>query len=88
MATLPHISVTRLRADAVYRKRASEFELLAESEPVLEVRFRYRVVAQHYRELADREKRSDEVRVAERLKLLRLQRGRQAIDLIYSVAAE
>ena len=75
MATLPHISVTRLRADAVYRKRASEFELLAESEPVLEVRFRYRVVAQHYRELADREKRSDEVRVAERLKLLRLQCG-------------
>ena len=43
-----------------------------------EVRFHYRVVAQHYGELADREKRSDEARVAERLKLLRLQRGETA----------
>ena len=33
-----------------YRNRASEFELLAEIEPLPEVRLRYSIIAQHYRE--------------------------------------
>ena len=43
----------------LYRERASEFELLAETEQLSEVRLRYRIVARHYRELADREEQSD-----------------------------
>ena len=39
----------------LYGTRASEFELLAETEPVPEVRLRYRIIARHYRELANRE---------------------------------
>jgi hypothetical protein len=36
----------------LYREHASEFELLAENEPLSEVRLRYRIIAGHYRELA------------------------------------
>jgi hypothetical protein len=57
-----------------YRERASEFELLAETEPLLPVRLRYRVIARHYRELAEREERADKARMAEHLELLRLRR--------------
>ncbi len=39
----------------LYRERASEFELLAETEASRDVRLRYRLVARHYRELAERE---------------------------------
>jgi hypothetical protein len=41
----------------LYRERASEFELLAETEPLSEARLRYRIIARHYRELADRDSR-------------------------------
>jgi hypothetical protein len=58
----------------LYRNRASEYELLAESEPLSEVRLRYRISAHHYRELADRDKRSDKAKVAERLEQLKLAR--------------
>ena len=63
----------------LYRNRASEFELLAEAEPLPEARLRYRMIAQHYRELADREERSDKARMAQTLELLRLKR-RQAAE--------
>jgi hypothetical protein len=36
----------------LYRERASEFELLAENEPLSEARLHYRIIARHYRELA------------------------------------
>jgi len=62
----------------LYRERASEFELLAETEPYSKARLRYRIVARHYRELADREEQSDKVRVAEHLKMLKLQRREAA----------
>ena len=62
---------TRMR---LYRKRASEFEVLAETEVLPEVRLRYRIAAQHYRELADRDERSDKARTAKRLELLRAKR--------------
>jgi hypothetical protein len=58
----------------LYRTRASEFELLAETEPLSEARLRYRIIARHYRELADREEQSDKARMAEHLELLRLKR--------------
>jgi hypothetical protein len=63
----------------LYRTRASEFELLAETEPLPEARLRYRIVARHYRELADREERSDKARMAEHLELLK-QKRREAAE--------
>lgn len=63
----------------LYRKRASEFELLAETEPLHEARLRYQIVARHYSELADREEQSDKARMAKHLELLRLER-RQAAE--------
>ncbi len=62
----------------LYRNRASEFELLAEAEPLPEARLRYRVVARHYRELADRDERADKARAAQTLELLRLKRREAA----------
>ena len=62
----------------LYRERASEFELLAETEPHSKARLGYRIVARHYRELADREEQSDKARVAEHLKMLKLQRREAA----------
>lgn len=62
----------------LYRERALEFELLAESEPLSEVRLRYRIIAGHYRELADRDERSDKAKMAERLELLKLARREAA----------
>jgi hypothetical protein len=56
----------------LYRKRASEFELLAETEPLDEARLRYCIVAHHYNELADK------ARMAEHLELLRLKRREAA----------
>ena len=62
----------------LYRTRASEFELLAETEPLAEARLRYRIIARHYMELADREERADKARVAEHLELLKLKRREAA----------
>ena len=62
----------------LYRTRASEFELLGETEPLSDVRFRYRIIARHYRELADREERADKARVAEHPELLRAKRREAA----------
>ena len=59
--------------------RASDFELLAETEPLREARLRYRIIARHYRELANREERADKARMAQRLELLKLKR-RQAAE--------
>jgi len=62
----------------LYRGRASEFELLAETEASSDVRVRFRIVARHYRELADREEQADKARLAERIARARLQRKRAA----------
>jgi hypothetical protein len=61
-----------------YRKRASEFELLADAEVSSDVRLRYRIVAQHYRELAEREEQADKARITDRIERLRLQRRQTA----------
>lgn len=60
------------------RLRASEFELLAETEGLPDVRRRYRIVARHYRELAEREEQADGARLADRIAQLRLQRQQTA----------
>ncbi len=62
----------------LYRDRASEFELLAETEPLADVRLRYRVIARHYRELANREEQADKARIAERIARIKLQRQQAA----------
>jgi hypothetical protein len=65
----------------LYRERASEFELLAETEDSRDVRLRYRIIARHYRELAEREEQADKARMADRLERLRLQRQQAATTL-------
>jgi len=61
-----------------YRERASEFELLADAEASANVRLRFRIVARHYRDLADSAEQADKARMAERLERLRVQRQQSA----------
>jgi hypothetical protein len=65
----------RIRA---FRERALEFEWLADDEAVPGVRLRYRTIARHYHELAEREEQADKSRMAECLERLRLQRQQAA----------
>jgi hypothetical protein len=62
----------------LYRQRASEFEWLADNEPISSVRLRYRIIARHYSELADREEQSDKAKMAERLTRLKQKRAEPA----------
>ena len=62
----------------LYRERASEFELLADAEVSPNVQSRYRIVARHYRELAEREEQADKARMAELIERARLQRQQAA----------
>ena len=61
-----------------FRERALEFEWLADDEAVPSVGLRYRTIARHYHELAEREEQADQARVAECLERLRLQRQQAA----------
>ncbi len=54
-----------------YRKRAAEFEQLADACLAANVRYRYRVIAHHYTELAGSLERCDKVRVTQALEALR-----------------
>jgi hypothetical protein len=75
----------------LYRKQAAEFYWLADNAPLPSVQRRYRSIARHYNELADREERSDKARMAERLNELKLQREAAAnkpAAPIYLIAAE
>jgi len=69
----------------LYRDRAAEFELLADAEPLSQVRLRYRIIAQHYEALADREERADKARMAERLERLKVERENRAAQAISSI---
>ena len=62
----------------LYRKQAAEFQWLADNASIASVQRRYRAVARHYSELADREVRADKARTAERLRQLRLRREEAA----------
>jgi hypothetical protein len=55
----------------LYRKRAAEFERLADACLAADERNRYRRVAHHYTELADAVERSDKTRVTQRLEALK-----------------
>jgi hypothetical protein len=68
----------------LYRERASEFELLAETEDSPDVRLRYRTVASHYRALVEREEKADKARMAELIERARLQRQQTASKAIAS----
>ena len=58
----------------LFRERASAFELLADAEESSNVRLRYRIIARHYKELADREERADKAKMTERIEQLQRQR--------------
>jgi hypothetical protein len=62
----------------LYRERASEFEWLADNELISNVRLRYRIIARHYSELADREEQSDKAKMAKRLAQLKQKRAEAA----------
>jgi hypothetical protein len=62
----------------LYRERASQFEWLADNEPISNVRLRYRVIARHYSELAYRDEQADKTRMAERIGRLKLERQKKA----------
>jgi hypothetical protein len=66
----------------LYRKRASDFELLADDEVSPAVQRRYRIVANHYRELAEREEQADKARIAERIARVRLERRQTARGIL------
>jgi hypothetical protein len=66
----------------LYRKRASEFELLADAEVSPAVQRRYRIVARHYRELAEREEQADKARIAERIARVRRERRQTAQGIL------
>jgi hypothetical protein len=72
----------------LYRTRASEFELSADAEVSPNVAHRYRRVACHYRELAEREEQADRAKIAARIAQVRLQRRRtaEATQLFLEVA--
>ncbi len=73
----------------LYRKRASEFELLADVEQSPNVRLRYRIIARHYRELANREQQADKAKMAQRIEQLREQREQSAgLPAQFLIAAE
>jgi hypothetical protein len=58
----------------LYRKQAAEFDWLADTASLASAQRRYRIIARHYGELADREEQADKARMAERLRELRLKR--------------
>ena len=62
----------------LYRKQAAEFQWLADNSSIASVQRRYRAIARHYSELADREERADKARMAERLRQLRRKREEAA----------
>ena len=57
-----------------YRTQAAEFQWMADNASVPSVQRRYRSIARHYSELADREEQADKAKTAERLEQLRLER--------------
>ncbi len=65
----------------LYRKQAAEFQLLADNTSVPAVQRRYRTIARHYSELAEREEQADRARMAGRLKELRRKRREATADV-------
>ena len=72
----------------LYRKRAAEFDELADTEGFSVIGRRYRSIARHYKELADREESLDKARMAERLEQLRLPRQKAAAQSTLSARSD
>jgi hypothetical protein len=73
---------TRLRKRLENRFSTASVAAGLRPEPINDLQkceVRYRIVARHYRELANREEQSDKARVAEHLELLKLKR-REAVE--------
>ena len=58
----------------LYRRQAAEFQWLADNTSVPSVQRRYRSIARHYSDLADREEQADKTRMAGRLEQIRQKR--------------
>lgn len=58
----------------LYRKQAAEFQWQADNASDPSVQRRYRSIARHYSDLADREEQADKRRVVERLERIRRER--------------
>jgi hypothetical protein len=62
----------------LFRKQAAEFNWMADNSSAPGVQRRYRSIARHYSELADREEQADKARIAERLEQLKWNRRQAA----------
>jgi hypothetical protein len=62
----------------LFRKQAAEFNWMADNASAPTVQRRYRSIARHYSELAEREEQADKVRIAECLEQLRRKREQTA----------
>jgi hypothetical protein len=71
----------------LYRKQAAEFQWLADNALVAAVQRRYRIIARHYGELAEREEQTDKARMAKRLEQLRLKRQQAMVQAAPSTAS-
>jgi hypothetical protein len=63
----------------LYRKQAAEFQWLADNAWAPTVQRRYRSIARHYSDLADREEQADKTRMAARLEQLRQKRQETSV---------
>jgi len=63
----------------LYRKQATEFQRLADNTSLPSVQRRYRSIARHYGDLADREEQADKKRMAARLERLRQNRQETSV---------
>jgi hypothetical protein len=63
----------------LYLKKAAEFQWLADNAPNPSVQRRYRSIARHYSDLADREEQADKTRMAARLERLRRKRQEASV---------
>ena len=62
----------------LFRKQAAELNWMADNSSAPGVQRRYRSIARHYSELADREEQADKARIAERLEQLKWNRRQAA----------
>jgi hypothetical protein len=59
----------------LFRERASEFEWLADNATLSSVQRRYRTIARHYKQLAERDEQSDKARMAAGIERLKQKRA-------------
>jgi len=65
----------------LYRKQAAEFQWLADNASAPSVQRRYRSIARHYSDLAEREEQAGKTRMAARLEQLRQKRQETSVQV-------